>query len=228
MVFFVCGLYCLQNNLNTALSLYLKAPHSLCLPASSFFSSFSSCPSSWNPPLYWATRFPVSRLAPPPLSAGMAAAPAPDDMTGSLECKYSSPQSDGGQREKGVWVGGYSSNFLNHHDINYNRINSVQHATLSTANVWYTVLLFVALQISSLWDPKGLQLERISGPEQMDFSPRCFEFCAGFASENVNEHTCLTELRAPAPRGCNLHFTEEPLDFLCLLQCTDACLRDLI
>lgn len=105
------GQFNLLADLTTALILYLKK-HSLCLLASSFFSSFSSCPSNWNPPLYWATRYPVGRQAPAPPPVGMAAAPVPDDMTGSLECKYSSPQSDGKQNETGAWLGGYSSGFL--------------------------------------------------------------------------------------------------------------------
>lgn len=42
----------------------------------------------------------------------------------------------------------YSSGSLNHHDKSYNALNSAQHTTVSTANVWYKALLFAALQIN--------------------------------------------------------------------------------
>lgn len=60
---------------------------------SSSFSS-SSSPSSCSLPLYLATPSPAARPSLDYPSAVKAASPAPSGMRDSLECKYSSPQSE--------------------------------------------------------------------------------------------------------------------------------------
>lgn len=104
------------------------------------------------------------------------------------------------RRRGGLGWCSYSSDFLNHHDKSYNTINSVRHATLS-ASVWYTGLLFVALQINFVMEPKGLQLERISGPEQMDFIPRCLSPVQALPHTECQWAYMFDNIKGPSSQG---------------------------
>lgn len=174
---FLCGLHSFSSIPYMIIEIfcYFKdtVPHSLCLPEGCFSSSFSFCPNSWNPPLYWEILWPVSHPLPAPLSVWVLSSPAPDDMTGSLGCKYNSPQS-GRYKKKGSGTGSYSRCSFNHHDKGY---NSVQHATVSAASVWDMHLLFAVIQ----WYQLDLErkADKIRQPEHTNLFSRCLSFVMG-------------------------------------------------